>query len=60
MGILQVFENIAFKYSYLAKTIADGGCRGEHLANALKATLGCDLEVVLRPDECTSKIQVVP
>ncbi|MCQ2960354.1 MAG: transposase [Bacteroidales bacterium] len=40
--------------------IADGGYRGEHLSNTLKATLGCDLEVVLRPDECPSKFQVIP
>lgn len=26
----------------------------------LIATLGCDLEIVLRPDECPSKFQVLP
>ena len=31
--------------------IADGGYRGKLLSDTLKATLGCGLEVVLRPDE---------
>lgn len=44
----------------LTKIIADGGYRSKHLSDTQKATLGCDLEVVLRPDECPSKFQVVP
>ncbi|MBO5131480.1 MAG: transposase [Paludibacteraceae bacterium] len=40
--------------------IADGGYRGKLLSDTLKATLGCELEVVLRPDECPSKFQVMP
>jgi transposase len=40
--------------------IADGGYRGKLLADTLKATLGCELEVELRPDECPSKFQVMP
>ena len=40
--------------------IADGGYRGKRLSDTLKATLGCELEVVLRPDECPSKFQVMP
>ena len=40
--------------------ITDGGYRGKRLSDTLKATLGCELEVVLRPDECPSKFQVMP
>ena len=40
--------------------IAVGGYRGKRLSDTLKATLGCELEVVLRPDECPSKFQVMP
>jgi len=51
VGALQVFENMRFKSPRLAKIIADGGYRGKLLSDTLKATLGCELEVVLRPDE---------
>lgn len=60
VGAVQVFENMKYKFPRLAKIIADGGYRGEHLAKTLKATLGCDLEVVLRPDERPSKFHVQP
>lgn len=39
-----------FKFLQLAKIIVDGGYRGKLWADTLKATLGCELEVVLRPD----------
>ena len=60
VGALQVLENMRFKFPRLAKIIADGGYRGKLLSDTLKATLGCELEVVLRPDECPSKFQVMP
>ena len=60
VGALQVFEDMRFKFPRLAKIIADGGYRGKLLSDTLKATLGCELEVVLRPDECPSKFQVMP
>ncbi|MCQ2193606.1 MAG: transposase, partial [Paludibacteraceae bacterium] len=59
-GAVQVFENMRYKFPKLAKIIADGGYRGEQLSQTLIATLGCDLEIVLRPDECPSKFQVLP
>ena len=37
--------------SIVNEIIADGGYRGKRLSDTLKATLGCELEVVLRPDE---------
>ena len=46
--------------SIVNEIIADGGYRGKLLSDTLKATLGCELEVVLRPDERPSKFQVVP
>ena len=39
--------------------IAVGGYGGERLSDTLKATLGCELEVALRPDELPSKFQVM-
>ena len=55
-----MFEDMRFKFPRLAKIIADGGYRGKLLSDTLKATLGCELEVALRPDERPSKFQVVP
>ena len=46
--------------SIVNEIIADGGYRGKHLSDTLKATLGCELEVALRPDERPSKFQVMP
>ena len=46
--------------SIVNEIIADGGYRGKRLSDTLKATLGCELEVALRPDECPSKFQVMP
>ena len=46
--------------SIVNEIIAVGGYRGKRLSDTLKATLGCELEVVLRPDECPSKFQVMP
>ena len=60
VGATQVFESMKYRFPLLAKVIADGGYRGEQLANTLKATLGCELEIVLRPDECPSKFHVLP
>ena len=60
VGALQVFEDMRFKFPQLAKIIFDGGYRGKLWADTLKATLGCELEVTLRPDECPSKFQVMP
>ncbi|MCQ2199024.1 MAG: IS5 family transposase [Paludibacteraceae bacterium] len=60
VGAVQVFENMRYKFPKLAKIIADGGFGGTFIKKTLKATLGCDLEIVLRPDECPSKFQVLP
>jgi transposase len=45
--------------SIVNEIIADGGYRGKRLSDTLKATLGCELEVALRPDERPSKFQMM-
>ena len=44
----------------LKKILADGGYRGEELKEMVRKTLGCKLEVVLRPDESPKKFNVIP
>jgi transposase len=55
----QAIEKLAYKFPRLAKILADGGYRGG-LADWVKKKFGWILEVVLRPDECPSKFQVLP
>lgn len=49
-----------YKSGRLRKFLADGGYRGDDLAKGIKDEYGVDLEIVLRPDECPSKFQVIP
>ena len=58
-GAPQVIDNLAFKFPRLVKILADGGYRGT-LADWILDKFGWKLEVVLRPDECPSKFQVLP
>ncbi len=58
-GSLQVIEKLAYKFPRLVKDPVDGGYRGD-LADWVKEKFGWILEVVLRPDECPSKFQVLP
>ncbi len=58
-GAPQVIDRLAFKFPRLVKLLADGGYRGD-LAEWMKDKFGWALEVVLRPDECPSKFQVLP
>lgn len=44
----------------LRKFLADGGYRGEDLANDLRNSFGVCLEIVLRPDQCPKKFNVIP
>ena len=55
----QVIEKLNYKFPRLVKILADGGYKGD-LADWVKDKLGWILEVVLRPDECPSKFQVLP
>ncbi len=58
-GAPQVIDRLAFKFPRLVKILADGGYRG-NLAEWMKDKYGWMLEVVIRPDECPSKFQVLP
>lgn len=52
--------SLAHKFPRLKKILADGGYRGDELREKVRKTLGCKLEVVLRPDECPKKFSVIP
>jgi len=43
----------------LKKIITDGGYRGDELKEKVQRTLGCKLEVALRPDESQKKFNVI-
>ena len=58
-GAPQVIEKLACKFSRLVKILADGGYQGK-LADWVMDKFGWILEVVLRPDECPSRFQVLP
>ena len=58
-GAPQAIEKLAYKFPRLVKILADGGYRGD-LTDWVKKKFGWILEVVLRPDECPSKFQVLP
>lgn len=58
-GAPQVIGKLAFKFPHLVKILADGGRRGT-LADWVLDKFGWELEVVLRPDECSSKFEVLP
>lgn len=59
VGARDVFKNLANKYPRLRKILADGGYRGEELAEEAKR-YGWELSVVLRPDESSKKFSVIP
>ena len=48
------------RFPRLRKILADGGYQGETLANIVKKDLGCELSVVLRPNESSKKFSVIP
>ena len=58
-GAPKVIERLAHKFPRLVKILANGGYQGD-LADWMKKKFGWTLEVVLRPDECPSKFQVLP
>ncbi|WP_308763702.1 transposase [uncultured Bacteroides sp.] len=58
-GAPQVIEKLAYKFSRLVKILADGGYQGK-LADWVMDKFGWILEVVLRPNECPSRFQVLP
>lgn len=58
-GAPLVVDKLAFKFFRLIKILADGEYRGT-LSDWILDKFGWELEVVLRPDECPSKFQVLP
>ena len=59
-GAESVLEKLANKFPRLKKILADGGYRGDALKEMARKKLGCQLEVVLRPDESPKKFNVIP
>ena len=59
-GAESALEKLAHKFPRLRKIIAAGGYRGDGLKEKVRTTLGCRLEVVLRPDESPKKFNVIP
>ena len=45
---------------HVDKILADGGYRGDGQKEMVRKKLGCQLEVVLRPDESPKKFNVLP
>ena len=60
IGAESVIKAMAGRFPRLRKILADGGYRSENLANIVKKELGCELSVVLRPDESPKKFSVIP
>ena len=59
-GAESVLKKLANKFPRLKKILADVGYRGDELKETVRKTLGCQLEVVLRPDESPKKFNVIP
>ena len=59
-GAESALEKLAHKFPRLKKILANGGYRGDELKEMVRKTLGCQLEVVLRPDESPKKFNVIP
>lgn len=59
-GAESVLSRLAHKFPRLKKIIADGGYRGDELKEKVRRTLGCKLEIVLRPDESPKKFNIIP
>ena len=58
-NVPQAIEKLTYKFPSLVKVLTDEGYR-EDLADWVKKKFGWVLEVIVRPDECPSKFQVVP
>ena len=59
-GAESALGKLAHKFPRLKKILADGGYRGDELKEMVRKTLGCRLEVVLRPNENPKKFNVIP
>ena len=59
IGAVDTIERLRYNYPRLKKILADGGYRGEKLADKIRQW-GWELSVVLRPNESAKKFQVIP
>lgn len=59
-GASEVFEAMRYKFPDLRLIYADGGYRGEEVKIAAKQKLSCDLEVVTRSEQCSSRFKPLP
>ena len=59
-GAESAVKRFAHKFPRLKKILADGGYRGEERRELARKTLGCNLEVVLRPDESSKRFNAIP
>ena len=59
-GAESALKKLAHKFPRLKKVIAEGGYRGDELKEKVRRTLGCNIEVVLRPNESPKKFNVIP
>lgn len=60
VGAMSVVERLAHKFPRLRKLLADGGYRGEELKERIRKAFGWELSVVLRPDDCPKRFNVIP
>ena len=58
-GAPKVVEKLEYKFPRLRKILADGGYQGS-FGDLVFRKFGWVVEVVLRPDECPGKFQVMP
>lgn len=58
-GAPKVIQKLKYKFPRLTKILADGGYQGSH-GDWVTERFGWVVEVVLRPDECPTKFQVLP
>lgn len=56
---IKAIEKLEYKFPRLRKILADGGYQGT-LGDWVARKFGWVVEVVLRPNECPSKFQVIP
>ena len=59
-GAESALEKHAHKFPKLKKILADGGNKRDELKEIPRKMLGCQFNVVLRPDESPKKFSVIP
>ena len=60
VGADRVIDKMKGNFPRLKKMLADGGYKGQKLADTVRQTLGAEFTVVLRPDESPKKFSVLP